>query len=146
MSWGVQFLTGNMRMFPWDFREVDFKVKGAMRKKCACGFHLFVTLRLAKKYFPIFFHISWNKFTYFIVIQIFKEKLFWSSKYQSNQTLSQCLKVTPSVAFEFFNFGIFTNFCPKKIDLSGNAVWQKSQLLKNSSKRTWTCKCWMRLF
>ena len=33
-----------------------------------------------------------------------------------------CLKITQNVTFEFFNFGIFTNFCPIKIDLSGNTV------------------------
>ena len=35
---------------------------------------------------------------------------------------AQCLKIIQNVAFEFFNFGISTNFCPIKIDLSGNTV------------------------
>ena len=36
---------------------------------------------------------------------------------------THCLKITQNVAFEFFNFDIFfTNFCPIKIDLSGNTV------------------------
>ena len=29
------------------------------------------------------------------------------------------------VAFELFNFGISTNFCPSKNDLSGNTVWSQ---------------------
>ena len=34
----------------------------------------------------------------------------------------KCLKITQNVSFEFFNYGISTNFCPIKIDLSGNTV------------------------
>ena len=37
-------------------------------------------------------------------------------------TFAHCLKITQNVAFEFLNFGISTNFCPIKIDLSGNTV------------------------
>ena len=36
--------------------------------------------------------------------------------------ISQCLKIAKNVAFEFLSFGIFTNFCSIKIDLSGNTV------------------------
>ena len=40
----------------------------------------------------------------------------------NNACDTQCLKITQNVAFEIFNFGIFTNFCPIKTDLSGNTV------------------------
>ena len=36
----------------------------------------------------------------------------------------------------FSILAIFTNFCPIKIDLSGNTVWRKLQVFKNSSKLT----------
>ena len=41
---------------------------------------------------------------------------------QSFATATHCLKITQNVAFECLNFGIFTNFCPIKTDLSGNTA------------------------
>ena len=35
---------------------------------------------------------------------------------------SQCLKITQNVAFEILILAFFINFCPNKIDLSGNTV------------------------
>ena len=35
---------------------------------------------------------------------------------------TQCLKITQNVAFEFWHLAFSTNFCPIKIDLSGNTV------------------------
>ena len=32
------------------------------------------------------------------------------------------LKIIQNVSFEFFHFGIFTNFCPIKTEMSGNTV------------------------
>ena len=40
----------------------------------------------------------------------------------ANELPSQCLKITQNVAFSFFNFGIFHQFCPIESDLSGNTV------------------------
>ena len=37
---------------------------------------------------------------------------------QMSYAYAQCLKIIQKVAFEFSNFGIFTNFCPIKSDLS----------------------------
>ena len=42
--------------------------------------------------------------------------------YLKNMYSAHCLKITQNVAYEFLNFGIFTNFCPIKTDLSGNTV------------------------
>ena len=44
-------------------------------------------------------------------------------------------KLPKNVSFEFFNFSILAisiNFCPIKIDLSGNIVWEQVKGLKNS--------------
>ena len=38
-------------------------------------------------------------------------------------TLTQCLKITQNVSFEFSNLAFFTKFWPIKSDLSGNTVW-----------------------
>ena len=43
------------------------------------------------------------------------------------RTFSQCLKITKNVALWFFNFGISINFCPIKIDLSGNTSFKFSK-------------------
>mgnify|MGYP006975717369 CR=1 FL=1 len=41
-----------------------------------------------------------------------------------------------NVAFECFNFGIFTNFSPIKIDLSGNTVWLQTSDFQKLAKLT----------
>ena len=44
-------------------------------------------------------------------------------------------KLPKNVSFEFFNSSILAisiNFCPIKIDLSGNIVWEQVKGLKNS--------------
>ena len=49
-------------------------------------------------------------------------------------TISQCLKITKNVAFEFLHF--FTIFCYIKTDLSGNTVWLFLGFLINFCKRS----------
>ena len=44
-------------------------------------------------------------------------------------------KITQIVSFEFFNFNIYTNFSPIKIDLSGNtAVWPQTEVFQRLAK------------
>ena len=48
---------------------------------------------------------------------------FWRWWNEQNEIMkAQCLKITKYVALQFFNFGIFHQFCPIKGDLSGNTV------------------------
>ena len=47
---------------------------------------------------------------------------------------SHGLKITQNVTFEFFNFGISTNFWPIKTDLSGNTVWPKASRFQKLAK------------
>ena len=47
---------------------------------------------------------------------------FKKTAFIQNQNNSKSLKMTQNVAFEFLNFGIFTDFCPIRIDLSGNTA------------------------
>ena len=47
---------------------------------------------------------------------------------------AQCLKIIQNVAFEFFNFGISTNFWPIKTDLSGNTVWPQASGFQKLAK------------
>ena len=42
--------------------------------------------------------------------------------------IALCLKITQNVAFEFFNYGIFHQFCPIKVNLSGNTVSKTRQM------------------
>ena len=44
------------------------------------------------------------------------------------------MKITQNVAFKFLNFGISTNFCPFKTDLSGNTVWPQASGFQKLAK------------
>ena len=48
--------------------------------------------------------------------------------------IALCLKITQNVAFEFFNYGIFHQFCPIKVNLSGNTVWPQATGFQNIAK------------
>ena len=60
------------------------------------------------------------------------------SKFSENifRCIAQCLKITQNVSFEFFNFSIFTNFCPIKVNMSGNTVWPQASGFQKLAK--WT--------
>ena len=61
---------------------------------------------------------------------------YFSSTFKLRQE-PQCLKITQKFKMshlQFFNFGISTNLCPIKSDLSGNTFDCKLQVFKNSSK------------
>ena len=45
-------------------------------------------------------------------------------------------KITQNVAFRFFNFGIFNNFWPIKIDMSGNTVRPQASVFQKLAKLT----------
>ena len=49
-------------------------------------------------------------------------------------TISQCLKITQNIAYEFFNLGISINFCPIEIGLSGSTVWPQASIFQNIAK------------
>ena len=55
--------------------------------------------------------------TILIILQVYVTDAFISIR-------SHCLKIAQSVAFESLTFSI--NFCPIKIDLSGNTVWPQA--------------------
>ena len=47
---------------------------------------------------------------------------------------SHCFKITQNVAFAFWHFGIFTNFCPIKIEVSGYTVWPQASGFQKLAK------------
>ena len=55
--------------------------------------------------------------------------IFWT-----HTTYAHCLKITKNVAFKFLNFGISTNFCLIKTDLSGNTVWPQASGFQKLAK------------
>ena len=52
--------------------------------------------------------------------------------FKVNSAGTHCLKITQNVAFEFLILAFSTNFCPIKIDLSGNTVWPQVVVLQKS--------------
>ena len=54
----------------------------------------------------------------------------------SKEGFTHCLKITQNVAFEFFNFGISTNFVLLKLTCLVTLFDRKLQVFKNSPKCT----------
>ena len=86
------------------------------------------TLRMS---FQLFLHkkVSFSKFSGFKLSKSLFLEL--GSKYFRSESgwqkcilgkLSQCLKITQNVSFEFLSFGTFYQFCPIIPDLSDNTV------------------------
>ena len=47
---------------------------------------------------------------------------FKNTQESRNKVTTLCLKITQNVAFDFSILAFFTNFCPIKIDMTGNTV------------------------
>ena len=70
-----------------------------------------------------FFFCSEPLRDHFSFMQYFIWMNFESIHSTSKTLKTQCLKITQNVSFEFFNIGIFHQFCTFESDLSGNTVW-----------------------
>ena len=85
--------------------------------------------------------VQWK--TLLKLVKKFKsERIHEKSQWKvTKKSYTFCLKIIKNVAFLVLKFGIFTNFCPIKSDLSGNTVWPQAsgfQKLVKTDHFWWT--------